>query len=776
MKKGLLLITTLLLVGKLFSQEPFIGDTIQMEHYNIHLQVHHLSEGVLYGTAEITVTSQMSNLAFAPFYLLNMEIDEVKVNNIPVSDWQYHQMLLRVPLSPTLNEGEQAEITIVYHGQPTIESYGWGGFHFSNTAAYNLGVAFEALPHCYGRSWFPCADDFITRSTYNIYVTTDVDKKAVCNGLFIDSTINANQTITWQWNMNQPIPSYLVSVAVANYSEIEMTHHGINGDIPMYLHVLPHQINAANELFDILPEVMQIFEQCWGAYPFDRVGFVSTGKGAMEHATNIAFPSHAISPSVENERLCVHELSHAWFGDKVTCCKAEEMWWNEGWAVFNEILFLEKMYGAEDARALYKKLNKKVLETAHEKDGGFYALNNLPQDVTYGVHAYDKGGVIVHTLRNYLGDDLFFSAITAFLQTYAYQHICTEDLMNFLTEYTEIDMSHWFEGWVLQAGSPGFEVDSVITVQNGNGYKSTVYIEQKRYHGDFLTANNRVPVTLFNEDLTQETTVTVAFSEKNGSLSDIITDFQPKFAFIDYYDQMSDALLMEQKEITSTGTISFSGNMSLVVDEITAPATIYNEYFLFEPDPLTTPITGLILSNRNYWKISGTGKENFVAKGMFVYAKHNLNFDTIFSNLEENQLTLLYRADASHDWQIVPTTQYGGNSSGFLLAEDISFGEYCLAVRTKEYQAVDESVVVEKGMKVFPIPSHHTFNIQFEKPFNGIVFIYDVKGTQVSYFPIYSFQNDYQWEAKNLPSGIYFLKAVDEHQKTVGSQKLILKK
>ncbi|MDD4847351.1 MAG: M1 family aminopeptidase [Bacteroidales bacterium] len=776
MKQKLLLLLVCLLGIRLTAQEAFIGDTVQIEHYNIHLEVKNLSEGVLYGTAEATVISKLQNLSMAPFYLLNMNIDTVKVNGIPISDWQYDNLLLRVPLSPLLNIGDVTIISISYHGHPTIESYGWGGFHFGSTSAYNLGVAFDALPHCYGRSWFPCADDFITRSTYHLSVTTDADKKAICGGLLIDSTINSDNTITWQWNMNQLIPSYLVSVAVANYTEVEMNYAGINGDVPMYLHVSPNQVNAAQQLFDILPDVMQLFEQSWGAYPFDRVGFVSTGQGAMEHATNIAFPAQCFSPSVDNEQLFAHELSHAWFGDMVTCCKAEEMWWNEGWATYNEILFMERIYGDEAAQTYYKNMNKVVLNSAHSQDGGFYPLNNLPQEITYGTNAYKKGGVVVHTLRNYMGDELFFSAMTAFLQRYAYQAVCTEDLVNFLTEFTGIDMSHWFDGWVRHAGAPGFEIDSVITTQNGNQYQSTVYVEQKRFYGDFITEDNRVPVTLLNEDLSQETTVTVEFSGKTGFLSDISTNFDPQFAFIDYHDKMSDGLLMETQNISATGNISFGGNFKLVVDEITASSTIYNEYFLFEPDPMKNPLTGLILSNRNYWKISGTEKENFVAKGMFIYNKSNLNLDTIFSNPTENELVLMYRPNATYDWQIIPTTQYGGNTSGFLLVENVQWGEYCLAVKTSEYNAVCETVAENTFIQVFPNPTHHSFHFQLNKPVDGSILIYDVHGKQVDQFSIHAFQNHYQWTPKNLPAGVYFMKVMDKNHQIFDEHKLIFSK
>ena len=127
----------------------------------------------------------------------------------------------------------------------------------------------------------------------------------------------------------------------------------------------------------------------------------------MEHATNITYPNSSINGSLSDEWLYAHELSHMWFGDKVTCASADDMWLNEGWAVFCESVFREGLYGKESYKTTMRSKLKDVLQFTHIKDGGYRALYGIPPEYTYGSTVYDKGGQVAHTLRGYLGDSLF---------------------------------------------------------------------------------------------------------------------------------------------------------------------------------------------------------------------------------------------------------------------------------------------------------------------------------------------------------------------------------
>jgi aminopeptidase N len=134
---------------------------------------------------------------------------------------------------------------------------------------------------------------------------------------------------------------------VGNYALVEDSYSGIENDIPITYYVRPADTVKIPGTFQRIHEVMALFEEKFGAYDWPRVGYVGTSKGAMEHASNIAYPNSCITGNSNYEWLYTHELSHMWFGDKVTCCSAEEMWINEGWATFCEHYYTEVLYDQE---------------------------------------------------------------------------------------------------------------------------------------------------------------------------------------------------------------------------------------------------------------------------------------------------------------------------------------------------------------------------------------------------------------------------------------------
>ncbi|MDZ7846204.1 MAG: hypothetical protein U5L96_05295 [Owenweeksia sp.] len=124
-------------------------------------------------------------------------------------------------------------ITVYCHGSPPGDLSGWGGWHQQNGYFFNLGVGFAANPHTYGRAWHPCFDNFVERSSYDFYVTTRAPNRPYCNGLRISETALVGDPLLTHWQMTDPIPTYLASVAISNYVEITDTVQGLQAVIPI---------------------------------------------------------------------------------------------------------------------------------------------------------------------------------------------------------------------------------------------------------------------------------------------------------------------------------------------------------------------------------------------------------------------------------------------------------------------------------------------------------------------------------------------------------------
>ncbi len=162
---------------------------------------------------------------------MDLTVDSIYINGCLHLDYFHNDGRIDMHLLQNMQMGDEAEVIVVYHGEPFHE--GWGGFHFSGEYAFNLGVGFESIPHNLGKTWFPCVDDFIDKALYEVYVTTQFHKTGVCGGTLQSITENPDSTKTWHWKLMNPIPTYLASVAVGEYFPVRDTLIGINNEIPI---------------------------------------------------------------------------------------------------------------------------------------------------------------------------------------------------------------------------------------------------------------------------------------------------------------------------------------------------------------------------------------------------------------------------------------------------------------------------------------------------------------------------------------------------------------
>ncbi|PLX07708.1 MAG: hypothetical protein C0596_09765 [Marinilabiliales bacterium] len=387
------------------------------------------------GHTSIRLKPVEDNTDIFEFDLLELEIDSILCNESEVDGFTYNDTLIVVDLADSFNSDEELTIDVYYHGNPVMDPSGWGGFYFMSGYAFNLGVGFEDVPHCYGRVWFPCNDDFVYKAVYLFKITTQIEHKAVCGGELINTLINyTEETITYTWVINHEIPTYLASIAVGSYELQSHIYEGIEEDIPVEFYIYPGDSARTAESFINIDSVLSIYEHKFGPYAWNRVVYVEVpfSSGAMEHVTNIAMGRAFIDGTLDYEDLFYHELAHMWFGDQITCSSAEDMWINEGWATFCETVYIQYLYGDQEAKAYRRASHEPVIRYYPIQDGGFHALYPMDQSLTYSRTVYEKGASVAHALRGYLGDDLFFTAITQFLQDKSYTSISSYDMRDYL--------------------------------------------------------------------------------------------------------------------------------------------------------------------------------------------------------------------------------------------------------------------------------------------------------------------------------------------------------
>ncbi|MEI6123580.1 MAG: M1 family aminopeptidase [Bacteroidota bacterium] len=771
-------------IGSISAQFKSVADSLDVLNYNININLVHLATQSISGFTVLKLTTKVNNLNQVKLDLLHLNPDSVYLGPTKLNTYNYNDTLLRITLPSALNIGDTVSVTVYYKGHPVIDGSGWGGFYFTTDSsfAYNLGVGFEAQPHSYGRVWFPCIDNFKDRAIYDCYITVKNDKKAVCGGTLLSVIDNGNNTQTFHWKLHGSIPSYLASVAVGNYTAVKDTFNSLSGKVPINIYVRPTDTTNAKGSFLNLKQILLAFENRFGPYRWERVGYVGVpfNSGAMEHSTNIAYPLACINGALTYESLYAHELSHQWFGDLVTCATELDMWINEGWARYCEAVFTESLYGKEAYKTNIRNLHLSVIETAHLVDNGYLAVYGIPAEFTYSNTVYDKGADMIHTLRNYVGDSMFFSATKSMLNTYAFNTISTLQLRDYMSTATGQNLNDFFDAWILSPGFPHFAIDSFKITQTSPQTKVRVWVRQKRNHAPAFANSNRLELT-FSKNNWQFFTDTIHFSGQFGT-KEFTLPFVPDLVMMDYNEKISDATTDNVLVVKTTGPKTLAAALcNLDVVSVTDSALVRVEHNWVAPDPLKLPNANIKrLSDYHYWKVDGIFPSNFLSKGKFRYNRivntttGNLDNILLPVALSTDSLLLLYRKSPAEDWKITPFIKYGSSSAGYLIVDTLRQGEYAFAVGTP-YTAFINKYSIESGqLKVFPNPSNNSFTFSFTITEKAVLKIYNANGNEVDSIRIGKNDSSAKWNTDEFKSGSYFAKLVSDKNVMLANEKLVL--
>ena len=775
--KSILVLVTLLISRPVFSQpqpnylfqSSFVSDTLDILHYVIFLRDINFEEKSIQATTTIQLipAGEINRITLE---LMELTVDSVFVEGIRITDFWQADELLHIPTHAAYILTDTIEVVVSYGGQPFHEA--WGGFHFSGNYAFNLGVGFESNPHNLGKSWFPCADDFQDRATYDVSVRLPDSLKAICGGLLETIEDEGNGNSIWHWNIAQPIPTYLASVAVGDYALITDFFQGQQAQIPIAIYCRPGDSARVEGTFLHLKEILTIYENRFGPYPFDRVGYVGTAIGAMEHITNIAFPHGSITGTLSSEWLLAHELSHMWFGNKVTCAEEGDMWLNEGWATYCHLFFKHDLYNTGIYRQEMNDKHFDVLKNAHITDGSYLALTGVPTEYTYGTTVYDKGATVVHTLMNYLGEEKFFSGVKAYLNEFAYNHAGNDDMRDFLSEFTGMNLTGFFENWVSAPGTPHYSIDSMQVKPLGDQFESTLFLKQKHKGGEFIGDGNIFEVTFYGAGW-QSYTDTVHLDGATGSSTKVI-DFEPVVVFCDYFDKTADATTDQDIVIRENGEVSFpKPGFRLYVDAIQDSAMFRITHHWVAPDSMKVPVPGLRLSPYRYWQVNGIFPENTSLRGRFFYSNSQaLDASLILS--EQDSVVILYRPEAAADWQIVPQSREGLWSIGYIYVESLPVGEYTLAVWDKTLVGLNENSksFKEENLIIFPNPADDLINVFTKNSSNSTITICDSSGRITLTMNL--IQSINQLEVSGWKRGVYMINLYNMEGNILDRKKIIL--
>ena len=328
--------------------------------------------------------------------------------------------------------------------------------------------------------WFPTIDSPNQKTTQEIYMTVPSKYVTLSNGLLESQTENSDGTRTDYWNFDKPHAPYLFFMGVGDFAIVKDTWNDVAVDYYVEKDFEPF----AKEIFKNTPEMMTFFSELTGIeYPWQKYAQIICRdyiSGAMENTTAVIHAENANQTSGqlidENvwENTIAHELIHHWFGNLVTAESWSNLSMNESFANYSEYLWQEYKYGKDYADAhRYNDLKGYFMGGNESKK--LVRFHYANKEDMFDAVSYNKGGGILHMLRNKVGDKAFFAGLNRYLVNNKYKTGEAHQLRLALEEVSGKDLNPFFNQWFFDAGHPKLNVSYIY---NDEAKSVTVLIKQ----------------------------------------------------------------------------------------------------------------------------------------------------------------------------------------------------------------------------------------------------------------------------------------------------------
>jgi aminopeptidase N len=346
---------------------------------------------------------------------------------------------------PKLKAGTTARVVVAYGGDTArprdLEGalYGW--------VTTRDGAMVVSEPEG-SMTWYPVSDHPTDKATYSFEIAVPEGKVAVANGLPAREPRTDDGWTTWYWDAPDLQASYLTTASVGDFETRPVTHSASGVPILDFVDrkLTSTQRNTTNASLARQPAMIDLFEERFGAYPFNSYGSIVDNDSvgyALETQTRPVYSGSA------GENTVAHELAHMWFGNAVSPARWQDIWLNEGWATYATWLWREHR-GATTANALFDAEMSRVASSTYWQlpiaDPGPYGL--------FASQVYNRGAATLHALRGKVGDEVFFAAAREWIDRYDDSSATSEDFEALYEELSEQDLSVFFDIWLRRPEKP----------------------------------------------------------------------------------------------------------------------------------------------------------------------------------------------------------------------------------------------------------------------------------------------------------------------------------
>lgn len=489
---------------KVYRETPALINDLVHTKLDVRLDY---DKSYLYGKAWITLKPHFYATDTLSLDAKGMDIKKVSiVKGTSLTDlkYKYDGMILDIKLDKTYKGGENYTIYIDYVSKPN-EYTGKGsaaitdakGLYFINPKGEEKDKPTQVWTQGETEAtsvWCPTIDKPNQKTTQELSMTVPDKYVTLSNGKLTAQKKNSDGTRTDTWKMEQPHAPYLFFMGVGDYAVVKDSYKG--KEVSYY--VEKDYAPVARKIFGNTPEMIAFFSRVLGVeYPWVKYAQMTARdyvSGAMENTTATLHQESAQQDARELvdgniwESTIAHELFHQWFGDLVTTESWSNLTLNESFANYSETLWDEYKYGKDAGAAQnYNDMIGYLQSQSDKKDLVRHYYND--KEAMFDAVSYNKGGRVLHMLRNYVGDSAFFKSLNLYLTTNRYKAAEAHQLRLAFEEVTGRDLNWFWNQWYFGAGHPKLSIDYVY---DDNAKKVHVIVKQTQ-SGDKVF---RLPVAI----------------------------------------------------------------------------------------------------------------------------------------------------------------------------------------------------------------------------------------------------------------------------------------
>ncbi|MEZ4462603.1 MAG: M1 family metallopeptidase [bacterium] len=361
--------------------------------------------------------------------------------------------------------GESRKVTITYRVEdPT------SGLYFSAPSdTYPDAGYWAATDHETERArhWYPCIDHPNVRVKLDFHLTARADLTILANGKLMGEVPHDDGTKTAHWSLDFPCPSYITCFAIGNFTKAE---DGEFKGLPIayfaaHYHTEENLKRSFGRTGEMLAWMTKKFDLDFPYPKYFQFALPGIG-GAMENISLVSWDEiFVLDETLAKEwtwlldQINVHEMAHSYFGDAVVCRDFAHAWLKESWATYTESLWLEDSKGADElAYDFYRNAQAYFDEADNRYKRPLVTRKFDSSWDMYDRHLYPGGACRIHTLRNELGDEVFFAGVRAYLKKFIGSVVETDDFRRTLEEHSGRPLGQFFDQWIHTADYPSLSV------------------------------------------------------------------------------------------------------------------------------------------------------------------------------------------------------------------------------------------------------------------------------------------------------------------------------